>query len=100
MKIKARTRTIFPPHFLHQLLQLSRPVTRMIRAVGNDRLLALFAPYVVAVTLGTRNSKHFCVVFTIHKCKALAAIESMSCLIRMKKHSEMNGRTCGSEPVR
>jgi len=65
-------RTMFPPHFLHQMLQLRRPVARMIRAAADDRLLALFAPYMVAVALGTHDMDHLRVVFTIHEPRALA----------------------------
>jgi len=92
----SRTWTMFPPFFFHQMVQLGRPVTRMFRAVDDDRLLALFAPYVFTVFLRTHDIDRVRVVFAIHKRGALTPVESVSfLLLEWKGYSGPdNRRTC------
>jgi len=68
------TWAVAPAFASDQAVQLGRPIAGMFRTSGDNRLLTLLAPDMIAVTQGTGDVPHNIVVLSVDERGSLASV--------------------------
>lgn len=69
---KKHTGTVLPSVFLHQVVQLGRPVTGVLQSFSFNASETQFAPYMTAIRKGTRDVGPLVIITSIHMSRTFA----------------------------